>query len=298
MVGRASRYEVEAAGLPLSLKTIAGGRARYRIGRHEMTMDDRGWLVVNEGQAYAIEIAEPVPVETFIVWFPRGWAEDAWHGASRSSGELLTTPGAETRVGFDERYMANDDTVAPLARRLRLALARGRAAENSWLEERLRELLAGMFAAQSDLRRQVARLPALRAATREELWRRLNRARDFLHAHCETGPSLTDAARVAALSPYHLLRTFRAAFGLTPHGWLTACRLERAKFLLAATTAPVTEVCGLVGYDGLGTFSAWFRQRTGLPPRAWRRAHGRRSAIRNIQEVSTPSDPVTSPASA
>lgn len=294
MAGRGNRYFAEAEGLPLSLKTITSGRARYKVGRDERAMDDNGWLVVNEGQPYTIEIAAPVPVETFIVWFPRRWAEDAWRGATCGSGELLTTPQANCDIGFYERYMPNENAVAPAARRLRTALATGRTADNAWLEERLRELITGILNVQFDLQRQMSRLPALRAATREELWRRLNRARDFLHAHCEVGPSLGDAARVAAMSPYHLLRTFQAAFGLTPHEWLTACRVERAKFLLASTTVPVTEVCGMIGYEGLGTFSAWFLRRTGVSPSAWRQVHGRRTAIRKIREVLTPSGLVIS----
>ena len=67
------------------------------------------------------------------------------------------------------------------------------------------------------------------------------------------------------------LELFKSAFGQTPHDWLTACRVERAKFLLARTDLPVTEVCLAVGYESLGTFSSWFRRCTGRTPRAWRR---------------------------
>jgi len=294
MSGRGRHYRVTAEGLPLSLKTIMNGRARYQVGRAELAMDDGGWLVVNEGQSYTIEIEAPVPVETFIVWFPAGWAADVWRGATLGSVALLAGPPAESPVGFHERYTPNEAAVAPVAGELRRALATGRASDEAWLEEKLRELLAAMLNVQHDLRRTVTRLPALRAATREELWRRVSRARDFLHAYCDTPVTLTDAARAAAMSPYHFLRSFKAAFGLTPHDWLTACRMERARFLLARTELPVTSVCLMVGYEGLGTFSSWFRQRTGLSPRAWRRRHGVRAAIRNFQEVFPPTNLITS----
>ena len=55
--------------------------------------------------------------------------------------------------------------------------------EDGWLEEKLRELLAAMLASQQTLKREVGNLPAARTSTREELWRRVNRARDYLHAH-------------------------------------------------------------------------------------------------------------------
>jgi AraC-like DNA-binding protein len=57
---------------------------------------------------------------------------------------------------------------------------------------------------------------------------------------------------------------------MTPHEYLSACRVERAKFLLERTELPVTEVCFAVGFESLGSFSSWFARVTGSSPRAWR----------------------------
>jgi AraC-like DNA-binding protein len=66
------------------------------------------------------------------------------------------------------------------------------------------------------------------------------------------------------------LRGFKAVFRLTPHEYLSACRVERAKFLLERTDLPVTEICLSVGFESLGSFSSWFSRLTGVSPRAWR----------------------------
>jgi AraC-like DNA-binding protein len=132
----------------------------------------------------------------------------------------------------------------------------------------------------------VGNLPAVRASTREELWRRINRARDFLHAHVRSPIGLCDVATVACLSPFHLLRTFHAAFGQTPHQYLSKCRLDRAKFLLEKTGIPVTDICLECGFRSLGSFSAFFQKNCGTSPRAWRRNHGPASEENsNIREV-------------
>lgn len=146
--------------------------------------------------------------------------------------------------------------------------------EDSWLEEKLRDLLAAMFATQHKVRREIADLPAVRAATREELWRRINRARDYLHAHLSSPVRLSDVAAAACLSPFHLLRVFNAAFGETPHQYLRRCRLERAKFLLEKTTIPTTDICLDCGFTSLGSFSALFHKSCGMSPRAWRNSRG------------------------
>ncbi len=69
-LGRGHRYLAVTDGMPLSLKSVFNGRARYTFDRRECTVDDGGWLVLNDGQPHSIEIASITRVETFIVWFP------------------------------------------------------------------------------------------------------------------------------------------------------------------------------------------------------------------------------------
>ena len=76
MSGRAFSYFADTPGLPLSLKCMANGRALYKFGRAEVAVDDGGYLILNDRQPYSIEIASPTPVETFVLWFPDGWAEE------------------------------------------------------------------------------------------------------------------------------------------------------------------------------------------------------------------------------
>jgi len=124
------------------------------------------------------------------------------------------------------------------------------------------------------LQDDIVKLPALRASTREELWRRVNLARDYLHAHLNGPVSLSEVATVACLSPFHLLRVFQGAFGRTPHQYLNHCRLERAKFLLEKTRIPVTAICLECGFSSLGSFSTLFHKQCGMSPRRWRERHG------------------------
>lgn len=104
----------------------------------------------------------------------------------------------------------------------------------------------------------------------EASFARLLRARDLIHARYGGPLRIEDLAREAALSPFHFLRMFRAAFGETPHRYLTRVRIEAAKRLLLAD-APVTDVCFDVGFQSLGSFSALFSRAVGAPPSAFRR---------------------------
>jgi AraC-like DNA-binding protein len=100
----------------------------------------------------------------------------------------------------------------------------------------------------------------------DDVFRRVCRARDYLHEHHARPLALAELARVAHLSPYHFLRTFRSAFGTTPHQYLIAART-----LLREERGSVTDICLDVGFESLGSFSTLFAERMGCPPGAWRR---------------------------
>jgi AraC family transcriptional regulator len=272
--GRGHSYFAQTPGLPLSLKCMFNGRALYRIPGAEFAVDDGGYLILNNRQPYSIEIASPTRVETFVLWFPDGWAEDVLTGLTRPNEQLLEAPEKRGAASFFERYAPHDKTVSPKVGELRAAFKGGNKIQDQWLEEKLRELLAAMVQIQTGVKWRTDNLPAARASTREELWRRVNRARDFLHAHLGLQVRLSDVATAACLSPFHLLRTFQAAFRQTPHQYLNRCRLERAKFLLAKTRIPVTAICLDCGFTSLGSFSTFFQKSCGMSPRAWRASHG------------------------
>ncbi|HTX00083.1 MAG TPA: helix-turn-helix transcriptional regulator [Acidimicrobiales bacterium] len=57
----------------------------------------------------------------------------------------------------------------------------------------------------------------------------------------------------------------------SPAGYLTRRRVERAKDLLRSANLTVTEVCTLVGFASLGSFSRRFSELVGMPPSAVQR---------------------------
>ena len=273
--GRGHSYFAQTPGLPLSLKCMFNGRALYRIPRAEFSVDDGGYLILNNGQPYSIEIASPTKVETFVLWFPDGLVEEVARNLSVTADRLLAEPNeVGPSASFFERYTRHDETVSPKVRELRAAFKNNAMIADGWLEEKLRKLLVAMLQTQGAVNQEKEQLPALRASTRDELWRRANRARDFLHAHLGSPIRLSEVAAAACLSPFHLLRTFQSAFRQTPHQYLQQCRLERAKFLLEKTRIPVTAICLDCGFTSLGSFSTLFQKSCGMSPRAWRARRG------------------------
>ena len=105
---------------------------------------------------------------------------------------------------------------------------------------------------------------------RHEGFRRLCRARDLLRETSDPSPTIEQLAREVRISPFHFIRQFEAVFGVTPHQFRIASRIELAKALLARGEHSVTEVCMEVGFSSLGSFSTLFAQRVETPS-AYRR---------------------------
>ena len=121
--------------------------------------------------------------------------------------------------------------------------------------------------------RDVDNMDALRAATREELYRRLHRGRDYLSA-CYTSPvTVASAAHAAKLSPAHFHRQFKALFHETPMQFLQERRLAAARKLLISTDESVTNICFMIGLESLGSFSSLFHRQFGSSPNHYRKLH-------------------------
>ncbi|MEU9735831.1 helix-turn-helix transcriptional regulator [Streptomyces sp. NPDC048002] len=109
---------------------------------------------------------------------------------------------------------------------------------------------------------------------------RLRRARDRMDREYTEPLDVTALARTALMSAGHFQRSFRAAYGETPYGYLMTRRIERAKALLRRGDLSVTEVCMAVGCTSLGSFSARFTELVGETPSAYRaRSHEDAEAV-------------------
>jgi AraC family transcriptional regulator len=101
-------------------------------------------------------------------------------------------------------------------------------------------------------------------------WQR-KRLIEFIEEHVAEEISLAALAELADLSLYHFARVFAHSFGVPPHRYHMARRMERAKSLLQKSVPSVTQIGIQIGFREASSFTRAFRRFTGLTPIEYRR---------------------------
>ncbi len=101
--------------------------------------------------------------------------------------------------------------------------------------------------------------------------RRVGDALRYIEINAAEALDLDTLARVAAMSKYHFLRTFRHTVGMTPYQFLLGVRMRRAAVRLATSSATVSAIAFETGFGDLSTFNGRFREMFGVSPTAFRR---------------------------
>lgn len=269
LLARARYHVVKDFPGPLSIKHVIDGRIPWKTGARKLWVDETSFLVLDDRQPYSLEIEKSRPVETCCVFFKRGYVESVARVATTPEGELLDDPyKPPASLSFISRLHRDGTHVIPILLSLRGSALRG--GSGIQMEESFLALARVLIGTYDEILAKMRRVPAAKASTREELFRRIERGREYMHACVDTRLTLEEMARAACLSPFHFHRVFARTYHETPHSYLSKLRLTRASKLLE-TGLSVTEVCGAVGFESLGSFSALFRKRFGHAPSGTRK---------------------------
>jgi AraC-like DNA-binding protein len=250
-------------------------RARYvthRYGRHAHETYTFGVIETGveefeyggsllRAAAGTVALLNPEVVHTGQAGVPDGWSYRVLY----PEVDVVTAVAAELGWGggtpsFPQTVVA-DTSSAGVLRAAHLAAEHGDRLASSSL---LRTALAGLLAAHARAAPggrppRARRAPAAVALTRDLLAERLAEP-----------PSLDELADITGLSPFALLRAFRAATGLPPHAYLNQLRVRRARGLLDAGLAPA-EVAARTGFADQAHLTRHFKRVVGVPPGAYQR---------------------------
>ncbi len=104
----------------------------------------------------------------------------------------------------------------------------------------------------------------------EDAVARLNELRKSILENPENIYLIEQMARDACISPFHMIREFKKAFGLTPHQFQMQCKVRKAQKLLAEKSA--SEVTYDAGFYDQSHMDRCFKKLVGLSPKEYKKA--------------------------
>lgn len=252
----------------VGIKYVTQGVERYTVnGRHHAVSVGR-YLVVNGTCTGRVAIECGAGVAGLCVELPHGLVDEV-AAALGAPGEL---DGAAVHSGLTDERFRPGTHAAGLTRVGMLLRRLSSVAEFMSKEDRkvgievYHRLAEALLVDVSEDRVLSGRVAAVSRTTREELYRRVELGRAYMHDNATVPLSVGQVAAVAALSEYHFARAFRSVHGRSPYAYLLELKSVLAKDLVQYSDRSLTDIACACGFADLHTFSRFFKQRFGSAP--------------------------------
>ena len=256
----------------LSLHAVFNGSESYTIGERTVNVFPGNFLMLNAGTCYDRAIYSDAMANTFAIYFSSKFLLDFQYSYSSSDRKLLDEPidkdAAGTITFLETLYPCKGDIKYNL---LHLIDHFNENADELLLDDYIYHTLLLFYRLyDKEVLNKSNRLGASNAGTRDELFKRVTRAKDFMLSNYSQDISLDDISRQSCLSTTHLFRTFKQIYNCSPHQYLIQTRLDNARHMLKCTNYSLNEIVNMVGFTCPSTFIKLFKNKFQLTPGTYR----------------------------
>jgi AraC-like DNA-binding protein len=231
-----------------SIGAILSGQSTYLNGSARYRVEQGTVVVMNPGDVHACNPLQDRPWSYRMLYVDTPWLRQLQHDLGVSEQDALrpfaTTHTTDARLfaGLNALYETlTDSHLEPLAKH-------SAAVDYFSLVQQTLDPAAVSSVAVND---------------------KLERAADFIRTRCTSAVKLEDICSVVQLSPSYLIRAFKQHFGLTPHGYLTNCRIQFARAQLRRGRE-IAEVAQDAGFADQAHLQRVFKQHLAATPGHYR----------------------------
>lgn len=161
----------------------------------------------------------------------------------------------------------HDPLIQHIGLALKAELAAGDADSRIYAESMVTALSAHL------LRRYTSRQQTIREYTGGLPKYKRDRAIAYIHENLARNITLAELSNVVQMSPHYFATLFKQSTRLPPHQYITKCRIETAKQLLAKRELTIVEISQQVGFQNQSHFTRIFRQHVETTPKVYRDRH-------------------------
>ncbi|MES2872528.1 MAG: helix-turn-helix domain-containing protein [Bacteroidota bacterium] len=256
-----------------SIKTVFSGTRTFNIGQRALALYPESFLVIKKGTTYSSKIDSSVPVNNLSISFSPSFLND-FNRMQNSNHTVLLDEPFEDGDFQDFSFM---ETIFPFSGDMKYNILHLKnhleqdAPDDLLINEYLHHCLINYYKVYNkEVVDKSEKLIFLNSSTKVEILKRLTLAKEYIIANFNKNIELEDIARHACLSVNHLLRTFKQAYGQSPHQYLIKTRIDRSKYLLRNTNYTINEIVEIIGFECPSSFIRLFKSINKLTPGKYR----------------------------
>lgn len=230
-----------------SVGLILGGQSRYQNGSKNAEIGAGTVVLIDPEQVHACNPQGDQPWSYLMVYLDPQWLVSLHQETPWAEADAHHWPGFSA-------ILSRHPQVVDALRRLYGLLGRGETS---------------LLALQSDVTALFSQVvthvlpPTQTPAPKDPA--ALTQAARYIADCWDQRVSLDDLCQVSGLSASHLIRSFKARYGMTPHAYLNNHRINRAKGLLRHGT-PIAETALAAGFADQAHFQRVFKRLTAATP--------------------------------
>ena len=273
---RWEKFELAGVHQHMGIHYVLEGSLQVRLDLRTHTLEAGQFLLINEGQDIQIsQRNKDVPTEILWINLNPAWLAAVHQESIQNCYKAL----GEHRVDkqklevYEHIYAAENSDLGELLHEIGSQFREGNVTADTLIDDLYETIGERLIELQCQVFKQLQRLTSSKLSTKKELYRRLCKAKSFIHNHLDSTLDLDTLAQVACLSKYHFIRLFKEAFDETPRQYLIKKRLETASQLLISSDKSFHEICQDVGLKDSSSFGRLFKRNFGATPHLYRRKY-------------------------
>ena len=262
-------YPVESNGF--AIKYVSEGTEHYSVSGNHYEIRPGNYLLLNGRKEGKVIIDSKTNVKGICI----NIAPELLQGAL---AQILRpdAPAAGTELAaffyednfLENQYSAYNTQLGKQIERLSISVHRQELNSEEIHGELFYELAYNLIKDQTAVFKQLQHIPAVKRITRNDLYKRLNRGKEFIDANFTNTISVGDIAKESAMSEFHFFRLFKQTFGLSPMQYMLRAKINLSKELLSKSCL-VSNVAEICGFGDVFAFSKSFKKNVGISPSAF-----------------------------
>ncbi len=229
---RLKQFNRKVESSPYSVKYVTEGKERYKMNQTNFEVSQGQYLIVNAQDEFTIDFDADEYAHGICVYPSEELIRKAYE-AKKSSLEQILEHNSHEDFHFLHQVNSTKKTQTGkfLDCYLPSLIQKLEKGENLDLDSFFLDLVDYMVIDQINVDKQLVNHSAAKRQTKEELFRRISLAKDYLSDNFKEKVNLDHVAEMSCLSKYHFLRSFKEFFGMSPYQYLLSFKLNEAQKL-------------------------------------------------------------------